>query len=151
VIRAIRQCALRPPDPRRQHQKKRGWSLENAATFVGGLEDYRVGWRLELSLKALLDNSKKAPHDGHPATTLFMASNQPARLDDATVGAVYDELRRLARGLQRKRGHVTLSATVLVHEAFIKLSQAMLKLARAHLAQSMLRTAEPVPQAGASR
>ncbi len=45
-------------------------------------------------------------------------------LDDEMFRAVYDELRRLAHGLQRRRDNPTLNATALVHEAYIKLSQA---------------------------
>jgi RNA polymerase sigma factor (TIGR02999 family) len=42
---------------------------------------------------------------------------------DALIEAVYDELRRLARShLRRERGGHTLSATALVHEAWVKLA-----------------------------
>jgi RNA polymerase sigma factor (TIGR02999 family) len=51
-----------------------------------------------------------------------LAENAP--LDDEMFRAVYDELRRLARALQRGRDTPTLNATALVHEAYIKLSQA---------------------------
>lgn len=43
---------------------------------------------------------------------------------DALVAAVYDDLRRIARG-QRRRGarHDSLATTALVHEAYLKLSE----------------------------
>jgi RNA polymerase sigma factor (TIGR02999 family) len=42
---------------------------------------------------------------------------------DALIEAVYDELRRLASShLRRERGGHTLSATALVHEAWVKLA-----------------------------
>jgi RNA polymerase sigma factor (TIGR02999 family) len=53
-----------------------------------------------------------------------MASHQTAILDDGMFKAVYEELRRVARGLQRTHDSPTLNATALVHEAYIKLSQA---------------------------
>src|SRR5688572_25389192 len=45
-------------------------------------------------------------------------------LNDEMFSVAYDELRRLAHALQRGRGHPTLNATALVHEAYIKLARA---------------------------
>lgn len=52
-----------------------------------------------------------------------MAAHEASGLDDTMFQALYEELRRVARGLQRDRSS-TLNATALVHEAYIKLSQA---------------------------
>jgi RNA polymerase sigma factor (TIGR02999 family) len=43
---------------------------------------------------------------------------------DELFSAAYDELRRLAHGLKRRRGNTTLNATALVHEAYLKLARA---------------------------
>jgi RNA polymerase sigma factor (TIGR02999 family) len=53
-----------------------------------------------------------------------MTPREGATLDEGMFRVVYDELRRLAHGLQRSRENPTLNATALVHEAYIKLSQA---------------------------
>jgi RNA polymerase sigma factor (TIGR02999 family) len=53
-----------------------------------------------------------------------MTPRDGATLDEGMFRVVYDELRRLAHGLQRGRENPTLNATALVHEAYIKLSQA---------------------------
>ena len=53
-----------------------------------------------------------------------MTSHQAPTLDDGMFQAVYEELRRLARGFARSHGNRTLNATALVHEAYIKLSLA---------------------------
>ena len=57
-------------------------------------------------------------------TTLLLqaARDGDARAADALFSRVYDELRRLARGrLGAEPGSVTLTATGLVHEAYLKL------------------------------
>jgi len=54
--------------------------------------------------------------DAHPASRV----NEHAR--DQILPLVYDELRRLARAfLARERSDHTLQATVLVHEAYLRL------------------------------
>lgn len=43
---------------------------------------------------------------------------------DAVVGLIYDDLRRIARGVLRGNGSATLDATALVHECYLRLSRA---------------------------
>jgi RNA polymerase sigma factor (TIGR02999 family) len=51
-----------------------------------------------------------------------MQSQSAADSCDETFIAAYNELRRLAHSLRRDRGNVTLNATALVHEAYIRIS-----------------------------
>lgn len=53
-----------------------------------------------------------------------MQSQSAADSRDETFIAAYNELRRLAQTLRRGRGNITLNATALVHEAYIRLSTA---------------------------
>jgi RNA polymerase sigma factor (TIGR02999 family) len=59
-----------------------------------------------------------------PATTVLVADARSgdARAADLLFGRVYDELRRLSQSqLRAEAGAVTISATGLVHEAYLKL------------------------------
>ena len=51
------------------------------------------------------------------------SSSEPDRIDAALTGALYEQLRAIARGqlAQEQPGH-TLQATALVHEAYLKLA-----------------------------
>jgi RNA polymerase sigma factor (TIGR02999 family) len=53
-----------------------------------------------------------------------MSADDGTAPNDEMFTVAYDELRRLARGLNRRGGESTLNATALVHEAYIKLSRA---------------------------
>jgi RNA polymerase sigma factor (TIGR02999 family) len=53
-----------------------------------------------------------------------MSADDGTAPNDEMFSVAYDELRRMARGLQRAGGQSTLNATALVHEAYIKLSRA---------------------------
>lgn len=54
---------------------------------------------------------------------LQRASDGDVRANDALFGAVYEELRKIARFQRRRwRGNETLNTTVLIHEAYLKLA-----------------------------
>jgi RNA polymerase sigma factor (TIGR02999 family) len=53
-----------------------------------------------------------------------MPPNQLATFDDAMFSAVYDELRQVVQGLQRKGGEAMPTAAALLHEAHTRLSLA---------------------------
>jgi RNA polymerase sigma factor (TIGR02999 family) len=65
-----------------------------------------------------------SPPDGHPDVTLLMnaAADGDTSAADQLLPLVYDQLRRAAQqGMAGERGDHTLSATALVHEAYLKL------------------------------
>ena len=51
-----------------------------------------------------------------------MAADSPPRLNDEMFKVAYEELRRLARTLNRDGRDATLTPTALVHEAYLKLT-----------------------------
>ena len=62
---------------------------------------------------------------GHPMDRCLSTGGEPARATlDAQYVAAYEELRRLASRVGRGPDNRTLSPTVLVHEAWLKLARA---------------------------
>ena len=67
-------------------------------------------------------------------TTLLLAASRrgEGRAADQLFAHLYDELRRLSQARIRSKGPVTISATGLVHEAYIKLIGSAEAKDRAH-------------------
>lgn len=58
----------------------------------------------------------------HEVTDLLRAAGDSAVSDDRLMAAVYEDLKRIARGrLLRERAHHTLGTTELVHESYLRL------------------------------
>ena len=69
----------------------------------------------------MTERAKVTP-DPTAVTALLAAARAGDRqASDRVFAAVYDELRRLASRQQKVSGGTTVSTTVLVHEAYIKL------------------------------
>ncbi|GAB5536789.1 MAG: ECF-type sigma factor [Rubricoccaceae bacterium] len=60
-----------------------------------------------------------AHHDVTEALDAIQDGDDSAR--ERLLGAIYDELRRIARAQQARNNHATLNTTALVHEAYVKL------------------------------
>ncbi|MEO0558838.1 MAG: sigma-70 family RNA polymerase sigma factor [Bacteroidota bacterium] len=60
-----------------------------------------------------------AHHDVTEALDAIQDGDESAR--ERLLGAIYDELRRIARAQQARNNHATLNTTALVHEAYVKL------------------------------
>jgi len=60
-----------------------------------------------------------AHHDVTEALGAIQDGDESAR--ERLLGAIYDELRRIARAQQARNNHATLNTTALVHEAYVKL------------------------------
>ena len=58
-------------------------------------------------------------HDVTEALGAIQDGDESAR--ERLLGAIYDELRRIARAQQSRNNHATLNTTALVHEAYVKL------------------------------